>query len=225
MWYGAGVSRGYRQYCGVARALELVGDRWTLLLVRELLSGPKRFTDLVHGVPEIPRRVLVERLQLLEQGGVVRQRRLRPPAGASVYELTPRGDELRPIVHELARWGAVLLGPPRPDDAFRATWLALNLEWLFDPAAVEGEETIELTVGGEQLHAEIDASGLRVLQGPAPGTPDLTLVADTQTFLEWGTGRLTDAQALARGMEVTGGVAGLERWGRLFGGPREASRT
>lgn len=215
------MSRRYRQYCGVARALELVGDRWTLLLVRELLSGPKRFTDLVHGVPGIPRRVLVERFERLEAGDVVRQRRLPPPAATAVYELTERGDELRPIVRELARWGSALLGPPRRDDAFRATWLALNLEWLFDPTAVEREETIELAVGDEQLHAEIDASGLRVLQGPAPRTPDLSLAADTQTFLEWGTGRLTNAQALARGMEVTGGSAGLEQLGSFFSGTRE----
>src|ERR671936_950820 len=108
--------RSYGQFCGLARAVEVVGERWALLIVRDLLVGPKRFTDLRRGLPRIPTNVLAERLRELEYAGVVRRRLLPRPAGSVVYELTPYGQELEEAVLPLGRWGARALGEPRPDE-------------------------------------------------------------------------------------------------------------
>src|SRR5918997_566704 len=119
--------RSYAQYCGLARALDVLGERWTLLAIRELLLGPKRFSDLLAGLSGIGPNVLSTRLRTLEAEGLVTKRRLPPPAASTVYELTGRGRELEPAVVELARWGVGLLGPPAEDDRYRPGWLALSL--------------------------------------------------------------------------------------------------
>src|SRR5919202_4903626 len=100
----------YRQYCAVARGLDLVGERWTLLIVRDLLTGPKRYTDLLAGLPGIGTNLLATRLRELEQHGLVARRVLPPPAGSTVYELTDVGQTLEPVVLALGRWGRRLLG-------------------------------------------------------------------------------------------------------------------
>src|SRR5262245_13199941 len=117
--------RSYGQYCGLAKALDLVGERWALLVVRELLLGPKRFTDLLDGLPGVSTNVLATRLRGLERAGVVERNVLPPPAASSVYELTAYGRALEPAVAALGRWGAVSLGPRAPDQALRSHWLAL----------------------------------------------------------------------------------------------------
>jgi DNA-binding HxlR family transcriptional regulator len=117
------MAKRYAQYCPVAHALELVGERWALLVVRELLNGPKRYTDLAEGLPGIGTNILAGRLRDLERAGVVQRRRLPPPAAATVYELTPYGEELREPLYALARWGARSLGPPTPDDSLMPGWL------------------------------------------------------------------------------------------------------
>src|SRR4030088_1295484 len=109
-------ARTYGQFCGVARALELVGERWALLIVRDLLVGPRRFTDLLQGLPRIPTHVLSDRLKELEHGGIVRRRVLPRPAASIVYELTEYGAELEEVVLQLGRWGANALGHPRPGE-------------------------------------------------------------------------------------------------------------
>src|SRR3954463_5634306 len=109
---GAKVGRTYGDRCGVARALDVVGERWALLVVRELLLGPKRFTDLRAGLPHVSADVLTQRLKELEQAGVWRRGTLPPPAGSRIYELTERGRELEPIVISLGRWGSVAPFPP-----------------------------------------------------------------------------------------------------------------
>src|SRR5580765_8156853 len=123
--------RTYGDRCGVARALDLVGERWALLVVRELLLGPKRFTDLRAGIPHVSADVLTQRLKELERAGVVRRGTLPPPAGSRIYELTERGRELEPIVIALGRWGSVAPFPPGDaqigDDAF-----VIALKSLFD---------------------------------------------------------------------------------------------
>ncbi|MFN2460621.1 MAG: winged helix-turn-helix transcriptional regulator, partial [Candidatus Velthaea sp.] len=125
-------ARGYGQYCGFARALEVVGERWTLLIVRDLLVEPKRFTDLLRGLPGIPSNILTARLKELEHGGIVRRRLLPRPARGVVYELTEYGRELEPVVIELGRWGAKNLGDPRLDETVTADSLVTALRTTFD---------------------------------------------------------------------------------------------
>jgi DNA-binding HxlR family transcriptional regulator len=114
--------RSYDQYCPVARALDTVGERWALLIVRELLAGPRRYTDLHADLPGVSTDVLAGRLKDLEREGLATRRRLPPPGAAYVYELTDRGRELGPVLDALAVWGAPLLGEPRPTDALREHW-------------------------------------------------------------------------------------------------------
>lgn len=118
--------RPYRQYCGVAKALDLVGDRWTLLIVRELLTrGPCRYTDLRDGLPGIATNLLARRLQRLEQAGIVRREAAPPPVATDLFHLTTRGAALEPVLLELGRWGGPLLATASRNDAFRDHWLKL----------------------------------------------------------------------------------------------------
>lgn len=133
-------------YCPVSHALTLVGERWALLVVTELLSGPKRYTDLVACLPGIGTNILAARLRDLEAGGVVTRRQLPPPAASRVYELTDYGRALRPVIRELAMWGARSLGPPQDDDLFPG-WLENMLEMAL--AAVAPAGGFEFRVGGE----------------------------------------------------------------------------
>lgn len=119
--------RSYDQYCSAARALDLVGDRWTLLIVRELLAGPRRYTDLHADLPGVSTDVLASRLKDMERDGLTSRRRLPPPGAAYVYELTARGRELLPVLQALSRWGEAELGERRATDALRAHWFALPL--------------------------------------------------------------------------------------------------
>ena len=208
--------RNYDQYCAIARALEVVGDRWTLLLVRELLTGPKRHTDLRAGLPGIATNVLGDRLQLLQQAGLIRRATLAPPAASTVYELTDRGHQLKPVLLALAGWGLPLLGSPRTQDTYRLSWLVLALEQRFDPQAARGVDlTWELRVGDEVLHVKVRDGAVQTLQGPAPA-PEVVLEADRDVFLAWGTGQLDDEQALAAGLRVTPGPEALQQLRRLF---------
>src|SRR5919198_4121426 len=141
-------ARRFGQYCGLARALELVGERWALLVVRDLLLGPKRYTDLSRGLPRIPTNVLAARLRELEEAGVVQRRLLPRPAGSVVYELTAYGQELEDIVLRLGRWGARSLGEPRPEDVLTADSLVLALRATFRPEAARGlRASYELRAG------------------------------------------------------------------------------
>src|SRR5215207_2311211 len=129
--------RTYGDRCGVARALDVVGERWALLVVRDLLLGPKRFTDLRAGLPHVSPDVLSQRLRELEQAGIVRRGKLPPPAASRVYELTDRGRALEPALLALGRWGA-RVPMPAPDAPLGADSTVLALKTLFDPAAATG---------------------------------------------------------------------------------------
>ena len=139
--------RAYGQYCPIAHALGLVGERWSLLVVRELLEGPKRYTDLVAGLPKIGTNILAARLRDLETAGVVEKRKLPPPAASTVYELTPYGQDLRPVIHELARWGVRSLGPP-PLEELEPGWLMHALDLALSPVTPAG--TISFRIGDEE---------------------------------------------------------------------------
>ncbi|GAA1238705.1 hypothetical protein GCM10009665_31230 [Kitasatospora nipponensis] len=115
--------RSYDQYCAIARALDAVGERWSLLIVRELLGGPRRYTDLHADLPGVSTDILAARLKQLEAEGLVERRRLERPANATVYQLTGRGDELRVVIAALGAWGLGALGEQRPTDAVRGHWV------------------------------------------------------------------------------------------------------
>ena len=145
--YTAGMSKRYDCYCPVAHALGLVGERWSLLVVLELMHGPKRYTDLVEQLPGIGTNILADRLRDLEAGGIVAKRKLPPPAASRVYELTEYGHGLRPAIRELALWGARSLGPPTSDDELFPGWLANALDTVLAPLAPPGR--FEFRVGDE----------------------------------------------------------------------------
>jgi DNA-binding HxlR family transcriptional regulator len=163
-------SRSYGQFCGFARALELVGERWTLLVVRDLVRGPKRFTELRRGLPRIPTNILSARLKELEDAGVLRRRVLPRPAAGVVYELTGYGQELEDIVLRLGLWGARSLGDPRPDDIVTTDSLILALRATFLPeAAGDLRAGYQLNLGDVVVHARIDQGSLEVGEGPLAG--------------------------------------------------------
>ena len=137
----------YGQYCPIAHSLGLVGERWTLLVVRELFGGPKRYTDLVAKLPGIGTNILADRLKELEGAGLVEKRKLPPPAASTVYELTDAGRGLRPVLHELARFGARLMGPP-PLDALAEGWLRDALDLALAPDAPAGR--LAFRIGAEE---------------------------------------------------------------------------
>jgi DNA-binding HxlR family transcriptional regulator len=141
------MAKRYDQYCAIAHALELVGERWSLLIVRELLTGPKRYTDLAGSLPRIGTNVLAARLKELEGGGIVTKRRLPPPTPAQVYELTPYGEGLKPVIRELALWGIRSIGAPEEDDEFAPGWLQGALDTVFAPMAPDG--SFEFRIGDE----------------------------------------------------------------------------
>jgi len=154
-------ARTYGDACGTARALDLVGERWALLVVRELLLGPKRFTDLRAGLPNASPNVLAQRLRELEEGGVVRRRTLAPPASAKVYELTAWGRQLEPVVASLGRWGAQ--APHGLEADIGVDSKVLSLRALFDPAvAPDFEAGIRLELDGQPFAAAISAGELTI---------------------------------------------------------------
>ena len=140
--------RSYDQYCPVAHALDLVGERWAMLVVKELMHGPQRYTDLAEHLPGIGTNILAARLRSLEECGVIAKRKLPPPAASRVYELTDYGRELKPVMRELALWGARSLGPPTDKDELFEGWLANAIDTMLGPFATEG--TFEFRVGDGQ---------------------------------------------------------------------------
>jgi DNA-binding HxlR family transcriptional regulator len=141
------MTKRYDEYCPVAHALGLVGERWALLVVLELMRGPKRYTDLAENLRGIGTNILASRLRDLEAAGVVAKRTLPPPAASRVYELTEYGRQLRPVIRELAVWGARSLGPPSANDELFPGWLANALDTVLAPLAPPGR--FEFRVGGE----------------------------------------------------------------------------
>ena len=212
------MAKRFDQYCPVAHALGLVGERWSLLVVRELLHGPKRYTDLVDGLPGIGTNILASRLRDLEEAGVVHKRKLPPPAASSVYELTEYGAELEEAVHALARWGARSLGPPGPDDELYPEWGVNALPALFDPEAARGlTETYVLRIGDDVFTARLENGHLRADQG-ATDDADLDAAMGMETFFALASGELEPRTAIAEGRVelATGKPARLERCFKVF---------
>jgi DNA-binding HxlR family transcriptional regulator len=164
-------SRSYGQYCGVTTAVELIGERWAMLIVRDLLVGPRRYTDLKQGLPKIPTNILSARLKELQEGGVVRRAPLYRTG--LVYELTPYGRQLEPIVLALGRWGFAKMGEPGPDDVVTADSLTMALRTAFraDAASALDPADYEVHVGDVALRVQVDAAELRVTQLAPPSPP------------------------------------------------------
>ncbi|MFD2685468.1 winged helix-turn-helix transcriptional regulator [Streptomyces phyllanthi] len=194
--------RSYDQYCSAARALDVVGDRWTLLIVRELLAGPRRYTDLHADLPGVSTDVLASRLKDMERDGLTTRRRLPPPGAAYVYELTARGRELLPVVQALGEWGASALGERRAQDAVRAHWFALPL--LRGLAGESGLVEVRLEEGEFHLWAGA-VDGPVYGDGPAPQEPDARLAFDEETCAAVSRGELSLRDAVREGrVEVLG---------------------
>jgi DNA-binding HxlR family transcriptional regulator len=188
-------ARSYRQYCGIARALDLVGERWALLIIRELVLGPKRFTDLLKGLPGIATNVLSQRLRQLEGGGVVSRRQLPPPAASNVYELTEYGEQLVPIMLELGRWGARTMGERLPEQTLRPEWLAVALRSFYHPeAAADLSATIGFELDGAHFKCTLDHGRLEIAAGPT-ATADLTIAADPEMLVAFLAGAPVTVQA------------------------------
>jgi DNA-binding HxlR family transcriptional regulator len=187
--------RTYGDRCGVARALDLVGERWALLVVRELLLGPKRFTDLRSGLPGLSPDVLSQRLRELEGEGVVRRRTLAPPAGSRVYELTDWGLELEPVILGLGRWGS--RAPfPREADGMGPDAAVIALKTMFDPQAADGVRArYELRFGEHRFRLAVADRRLEAARGEAD-RPDATIATDPETLVAvlWHGRRLTAAE-------------------------------
>ncbi|MGW6928962.1 winged helix-turn-helix transcriptional regulator [Lentzea sp. NPDC054927] len=170
--------RDFGQYCGLARALELVGERWALLIVRNLVIRPRRYTELQTGLAGIPTNVLATRLKELEQAGIVERQVAPAPQRGVVYALTAVGRELEPAVLALARWGAAQLGEPQPGDVVSPEGMVLNLRAVFQPSQAAGLTACwEIHVRDVVVHAVITSGELTTGLGPAPVTPDLTITA------------------------------------------------
>ena len=207
-------TRSYKQLCGLAYALDIIGERWTLLIIRELMPGPRRFTDLMDGLPGISTNLLSGRLKTLEAQGVIRQRVLPPPAASTVYELTSLGQALEPTLLELGRWGSRFVpAGPTGDALLHLGSYALTLKTFFDPETARGlRESYELHIDGDTLRVCIRDGDIDVRQGEAQD-PDMVLHADMPTYMAMLLGRLQPEEALAGGhIRIEGDRDALERF-------------
>ena len=204
--------RSYDEYCAIARALDVVGDRWTLLIVRELAQrGPSRYTDLRNGLPGIATNLLADRLRDLEQAGVVQREDAPPPIATTLFSLSPRGEELRPVLHDLTRWGLPLMAEQKPGDAVRSHWLATALElMLTDRRPDSPPVTVELDTGDQPIAIETRDGSVHARLGKATDA-DATITGEPRPImgLLFGFIGLDDAQA--RGVTYEGDPAILDR--------------
>jgi DNA-binding HxlR family transcriptional regulator len=213
---GMATKRSYGEACRFAFALDLVGERWALLVVRELLLGPKRFTDLRAGLPHASPNILSERLRELEQAGVVHRRKLPPPAASQVYELTEWGKELEPVVTQLGAWGARSPVPPEHRE-IGASSIVLALRSLFDAeAAGDLDASYELRLGEESFHVGIAGGELDLARGDAEA-PSATIETDPGTLAALLTGQLVLDAALSSGAaSIEGSKQGARSFLKLF---------
>jgi DNA-binding HxlR family transcriptional regulator len=211
------MAKRYDQYCPVAHGLSLVGERWSLLVVRELLKGPRRYTDLAAGLPGIGTNVLATRLKDLEEGGVLRKRRLPPPVALTVYELTEYGAGLEEAVHAIARWGARSLGPPPPGEPVDPEWGLNAFPALLYPERARGlTETYVIGVDDHAFTIRLDDGSLTVELGAAD---DAAVVAqmDMPTIFALAGGDLAPRDAIDAGhVTVEGDPDALVRFFHVF---------
>jgi DNA-binding HxlR family transcriptional regulator len=208
----------YAQFCPVARAVELVGERWTLLVGRELLIGPQRFSDLLRRLPGLSSSVLAERLASLEERGLVRRRELPPPAPALVYELTEAGLGLKPVIYELARFGLRFMERPRPGDHSEPDWLRLGFD-VFRRRGPSPPRAFSIRIpadtGELRIHVAGGPQGTVVSDADQPA--DVTLFASNVAVLGLASGALDPVAAVSEGtIRVEGDAAALRELPALF---------
>lgn len=203
--------RCYQEACAAAHALDLVGERWALLIVRELLLGPKRFTDLRSGLSHASANVLAQRLRELERDGIVRRRKLGPPFGARVYELTDWGRELEPVIMALGRWGSRSPRLERDADV-SVDSVVLAIRALFDPDAADGlRATYELRLGTDSFSIAVDRANIQIARGDAR-EPDAVIETDPSTLGKLLSGADSVRTATKDGRIVlTGDATAVER--------------
>ena len=217
--------RTYGDRCGIARALDFVGERWALLVVRELLLGPKRFTDLRAGLPHMGPDVLAQRLRDLEQTGVLRRTKLAPPAGTQVYELTDWGRQLEPVILGLGAWGSRAPFPPG-DARLGVDAAVLALKTLFDPAAAGAlDEEYELRLDGDRFRARIAGGRFDVERGAAED-PAAVIETDPGTLARVLWHGRTIAAALKSGdLRIAGDRSTGRRFLALFPPPQPVAEV
>jgi DNA-binding HxlR family transcriptional regulator len=204
--------RSYGQYCSISRALEVVGERWALLVVRELLlQGPCRFTDLKNGLPGIATNLLSSRLRDLVEAGVIRREDAPPPVATALYSLTPEGESLEPVLRSLGAWGLHLMAVERPDDAFRSQWLAYAAEWFTTDAKPSAPPAVVQLVAGDTA-AVVDVGGgaVKARVGRTPAA-DLTIEGPPRSVLGLVTGMIDVKDADRMGLTLIGRRSVLRR--------------
>lgn len=212
----------YPQFCPLARAAEILGERWTLLIIRELLLGPTRFSELRRRLSMVSPSVLSARVQGLEARGLVTRRELPPPASVAVLELTEFGESLRPVVEAMTRFGIRLLGPPEPNDQFEPRWLRLGIGAVARTTATpsvtfavtlsdSGDDVVLHAVGGP------DGTAVEAVAGSEAPDADVTIRGDGMVVMAMASGMLNPQDALNTGqVEVTGRTADLLKFPQLF---------
>jgi DNA-binding HxlR family transcriptional regulator len=207
--------RNYGQYCGLASALDIVGERWTLLIIRELLLSPRRYGELLAELPGIGTNLLAERLKTLVEQGVL----VKPVSRDQGYELTEFGRQLREPVLMLARWGMTLLGAPSDDQEVRPHWGFLAVQAMIDPArAADIDEVYEFHVDDIVFHIAVEGRVPRAVDGSYDGFCSMVARTDARTFVEIGAKRLSPFEALASGrLELSGDPDAIMRSSVLLG--------
>src|SRR3954471_11464930 len=207
----------YSQYCALARTLDVAGDRWTLLIARELTPGPRRFTDLIDGLPGIGRNLLTERLRALERDGIVARGELPPPAARQAYELTADGRDLAAAMAPLMAWGARRIGDRKPGESFRARWPAVAMAALADREAAKGvSETYQYLVGDSAFHFTVDDGSIELHDGRSED-PAVTWTTDEETWADVASGKIKAPSAVATGaLNVSGDPDAAKRLRKIF---------
>jgi DNA-binding HxlR family transcriptional regulator len=204
--------RSYGQYCSIAKALDVVGDRWTLLIVRELLiRGACRYTDLRNGLPGIATNLLADRIRELESAGLIRREDAPPPIATTLFHLTEAGAELLPVLDAIGRWGVRYMAEPADGDQFRGHWFTFPVSFFLRDRDPGGPPvSIELHAASSPVVIEISGGSARTRSGTA-AAPDLILHGEPQLILALFSGQLTAAEAAERGLEVSGDAGVLHR--------------
>jgi DNA-binding HxlR family transcriptional regulator len=204
--------RSYGQFCSVARALDVIGDRWTLLIIRELLlRGACRYTDLKNGLPGIATNLLADRIRELEAAGLIRREEAPPPVATTLVHLTEAGAELEPVIRALGTWGIRFMARPEGDDEFRSQWFAFPVEeFLRDADPGAPPVSIELRTAADPAVVEVSGGSVHTRIGTAE-SPDLVLAGGPQMILGLLTGHLSAAQAVGLGLEISGDTSVLHR--------------
>ena len=204
--------RSYGQYCGLAKALDIVGERWTLLIVRELLMGPRRYTDLQQGLPGIATNLLASRLVAMEEAGLLARQDAPPPVATTLYRLTPRGEALRPVIDALGRWARPLMAQGVQGDAFRSRWLTLPAQlYLADAEPDRAPTIIEVRTGDQPVTIEARDGTVHTRMGAAEN-PDAVITARPDVALALLLGRMDLTTARARGLKLEGNQKALRRF-------------